>query len=93
MKSLSEVNEDFERSMDLAKELADKAEKDAKAAAASHKARLSRVVLAFEKVLFEENMSWRDFTEVLDIFNVRNNAVIPNLKMKEIKDFYGRSNH
>lgn len=87
-----EIEKHKQRGMEIARELADKEQADVKAAIEAHAAMLSRVVNAFEKIMIDENMTWRNFTEVLDIFNDRNNLVIPNLKIKEIKELYDRPN-
>lgn len=82
---------DPNRGLDIASQLAKKENEDALRMIADYKKKMSRVTLAIEKVLIEEDMSWQDFKEVIKNFNDRNDAVFPKFKIAEIKERYDRS--
>lgn len=72
--------------MELSAALADKAKKDAIEMVKAHQEKIIRVTQKIEDILIEENMSWRDWNEVVNKFNNRNDYVFPRITIKEIKD-------
>jgi len=74
------------RKLELSAALADKAKKDAIEMVKAHQEKIIRVTQKIEDILIEENMSWRDWNEVVNKFNNRNDYVFPRITIKEIKD-------
>jgi len=72
--------------LELSAALADKAKKDAIEMVKAHQEKIIRVTQKIEDILIEENMSWRDWNEVVNKFNNRNDYVFPRITIKEIKD-------
>lgn len=72
-------------------ELADQEAKSAADNLQKHIEKISRLAEGIEELLFKEDACWADWREVVDVFNRRNEIVMPQIKMKEIKDRYANS--
>ena len=58
--------------------------------AEEHRAMLSRVTLEIENILLREDLSMGDFLYIMDLFNSRANRVFSDVKIKKIKEDYGK---
>lgn len=56
-----------------------------------HQERIGEVVLRVEEILLENNFTWKEWGEVIDMFTARMGAIIPNLTLKFIKETYDES--
>lgn len=61
-----------------------------KAELEKHLVKISKIVQLVEDVLIDYDCTWLDWHEVIEIFNKRNDQVIPQIKIKEIKQRYDK---
>ena len=50
--------------------------------------RTSKLALAIEKILIDEDANWDEWGAVIDVINARSQVVIPRLTIKEINQRY-----
>ena len=57
---------------------------------AERRARISRITLEIEQILLREDMTVGDLLEIFGLFTNRANSVFEKIKIKTIKEKYGK---
>lgn len=53
-----------------------------------HTSKISSVALLVEDILIENDMSWGDWGDIIQILNARTNIVYGQMKIKKINELY-----
>lgn len=70
--------------VDLSKALIEKENADALKMVREHQQRIRKVVEDIDKILIENNITWRDWGEVIQVFNGRNQSYFNNVLISTI---------